>query len=552
MSTDNKPAANFIEKIISDDLAAGKHEAVLTRFPPEPNGYLHIGHVKSICLNFGVANDFKGSCNLRFDDTNPEKEEQQYVDGIEADVRWLGFDWQQPAHHASDYFQRLYDGAVELIKLGKAYICDLNADQMREYRGTLKQAGKNSPTRDRSIEDNLDLFGRMKSGEFEEGSHVLRAKIDMASGNINMRDPIIYRIRHVSHQRTGDAWCIYPMYDYTHCMSDSIEGITHSLCTLEFQDHRPLYEWFLQTLNMPAQPQQIEFSRLNVSHTMTSKRKLKRLVDEGFVDGWDDPRLSTLVAMRRRGIPPMALRNFCEQVGISKSDSVIDMAVLEECVRNELNRTAPRLMAVLDPIKVVITNYPDGQVESLESPNHPQDDSMGVRQLPFSKELYIEREDFAEVAPNKKFKRLAIGKEVRLRNGYVIKGESFIENDAGQVTEVHCTYDPDTLGKNPADGRKVKGVIHWVSCAQAVPAEVRLYDRLFLVENPGAEEDFTQAINPNALQTVSRCYCEPSVLKAQPGDCFQFERTGYFVIDQACKLENLVFNRVVSLRDSWS
>lgn len=552
MTVETKSTAHFIEKIIQQDLDSGKHQTVLTRFPPEPNGYLHIGHVKSICLNFGIANDFNAHCNLRFDDTNPEKEEQQYVDGIEADVRWLGFDWQQPVRHASDYFQQLYEAAVQLIKQGDAYVCDLNAEQMREYRGTLKEPGKDSPYRNRSVEENLQLFLQMKNGDFEEGAHVLRAKIDMSSGNINMRDPVIYRVRHQSHQRTGDTWCIYPMYDYTHCMSDSIEGITHSLCTLEFQDHRPLYDWFLEKLNMPSRPQQIEFSRLNVSHTITSKRKLKRMVDEGFVDGWDDPRLSTLVGMRRRGIPPMALRNFCDQVGISKSDSVIDMSVLEESIRDELNRTAPRLMTVLDPIKVVITNYPEGQTESLESPNHPQDETMGVRQLPFSRELYIERDDFVEQAPNKKYKRLALGKEVRLRNAYVIRAEDVVTNDNGDIVEVHCTYDADTLGKNPADGRKVKGVIHWVSCDQAVTVTVRLYDRLFTVDNPGAEPDFTTVINKDALQVLSNCCCEPSILQAKPGDAFQFERTGYFVIDQDSQSDRVVFNRVVSLRDGWT
>lgn len=552
MSTETKTAAHFIEKIIQDDLAAGKHQTVITRFPPEPNGYLHIGHVKSICLNFGIAQDFNASCNLRFDDTNPEKEEQQYVDGIEADVRWLGFQWQEPVCHASDYFQQLYEGALTLIKQGDAYICDLNAEQMREYRGTLKTPGKNSPFRDRSVEENLSLFESMKKGEFDEGTHVLRAKIDMSSGNVNLRDPVVYRIRHQSHQRTGDTWCIYPMYDYTHCMSDSIEGVTHSLCTLEFQDHRPLYEWFLQKLNMVARPQQIEFSRLNVSHTMTSKRKLKRLVDEGYVDGWDDPRLSTLVGMRRRGVPPMALRQFCDQVGISKSDSVIDMGVLEECIRNELNRTANRAMAVLDAIKVIITNYPEGQVEYVDSSNHPQNEQMGVRQLPFSRELYIERDDFIDEAPNKKYKRLALGKEVRLRNAYVICANEVVKNDAGQVVEVHCSYDEATLGKNPADGRKVKGVIHWLSCLQAVPAEVRLYDRLFTVANPGAEDDFTQAINPDALRVVKSAYVEPGLQQAPSGRCYQFERTGYFVIDQDSQADAILINRVVSLRDSWS
>ena len=545
------PTAHFIEKIISDDLAQGKHDAVLTRFPPEPNGYLHVGHVKSICLNFGVASDFKGSCNLRFDDTNPEKEEQRYVDAIEADIRWLGFEWQAPIHHASDYFQQLYEGAVELIKQGKAYVCELNAEQTREYRGTLKQAGKNSPYRDRAVEENLVLFEKMKAGEFEEGTHVLRAKIDMSSGNMNMRDPVIYRVRHLSHQRTGDAWCIYPMYDYTHCMSDAIEAITHSLCTLEFQDHRPLYEWFLEQLNMPARPQQIEFSRLNVSHTITSKRKLKRLVDEGFVSGWDDPRLSTLIGMRRRGYPAAALRNFCAQVGISKSDSVINLSVMEECVRDELNRTAHRVMAVLDPIKVVITNYPEDHAETVKAPNHPQDESMGERELPFSRTLYIERDDFMETPPNKKFKRLAIGKEVRLRNAYVICANEMVTDADGHVTEVHCSYDSETLGKNPADGRKVKGVIHWVSAEHAVPAEVRLYDRLFTVDNPAAEEDFTKCINSDSYQQLKSCWLEPSIESAKVGDTFQFERTGYFVIDSDTTADQLVFNRVVSLRDSW-
>jgi glutaminyl-tRNA synthetase len=548
---------NFIRQIIDEDLKQGKNDGkVATRFPPEPNGFLHIGHAKSICLNFGVARDYKGTCNLRFDDTNPHKENIKYVEAIQKDVRWLGFDWDDRLYYASDYFEKLYDYAVELIKKGKAYVCDLNAEEIRQYRGTLTEPGKNSPYRDRSVEENLDLFGRMRGGEFPDGAKVLRVKIDMASPNINLRDPTVYRIRHgVVHHQTGEEWCIYPMYDFTHCLSDAIEGITHSLCTLEFEDHRPLYDWFLDELQTPCHPQQIEFSRLVLEYTVTSKRKLTELVDEGLVEGWDDPRMPTIAGMRRRGYRPEAIRDFCDRIGVTKSDNFIEMALLENCVRDDLNSYAPRRMAVLHPLKVVITNYPEEQNEQLTAPNHPQNEDMGTRQLTFSREVYIDQADFMEVAPNKKFKRLVSGGEVRLRNAYVIRCDEVIKNDQGEIIELRCSYDPDTLGANP-EGRKVKGVIHWVSAVNAVSAEVRLYDRLFSHPNPdkaGENKFYKDYLNPDSLRTLTQCYLEASLADAKPGEQFQFEREGYFCLDSEQLGDGkAVFNRTITLRDTWA
>lgn len=539
---------HFIRQIIEDDLETAKHNSIVTRFPPEPNGYLHIGHAKSICLNFTLAQEYPGVCHLRFDDTNPSKEEQEYVDAIQDDVKWLGFDWGENLFYASSYFDKLYQFAVELIRQGKAYIDGSTLEEMRASRGTLTEAGQNSPDRERPIEDSLALFEAMKNGEFEDGRYVLRAKIDMGSGNLNLRDPVLYRIRHAHHQRTGDAWCIYPMYDYAHSVSDALEGITHSLCTLEFQDHRPLYDWCVDNVATPAKPRQIEFARLNLSHTITSKRKLKQLVDDNIVAGWDDPRMPTIRGLRRRGVPAAAIRQFCEMIGISKSDSVIDASVFEECIRDELNHTAARAMAVLDPIKITLSNYPEDQEEMLNASVHPQDDSMGTRELPFSRELYIEREDFMEDAP-KKFFRLAPGKEVRLRNAYVIRCDEVVKDADGVVQELICSYDADTLGKKP-EGRKVKGVIHWLSAKHAKTAQVRLYDRLFMTENPGAEEDFLQSVNPESLTILNSIYIEPSLAEAKAEDCFQFERLGYFCRDRV--ETDLVFNRVVGLRDSWA
>jgi glutaminyl-tRNA synthetase len=548
---------NFIRQIIDEDLKQGKNDGkVATRFPPEPNGFLHIGHAKSICLNFGVARDYNGSCNLRFDDTNPHKENIEYVEAIKQDVHWLGFDWDDRLYYASDYFEKLHDYAVELIKKGKAYVCDLNAEEIRHYRGTLTEPGKDSPYRDRSVEENLDLFARMRGGEFQDGTKVLRAKIDMASPNINLRDPTIYRIRHgVVHHQTGEEWCIYPMYDFTHCLSDAIEGITHSLCTLEFEDHRPLYDWFLDELQTPCHPQQIEFSRLVLEYTITSKRKLTELVDEGFVEGWDDPRMPTIAGMRRRGYRSDAIRDFCDRIGVTKSDNFIEMALLENCVRDDLNTHAPRRMAVLHPLKVVISNYPEEQTEQLTAPNHPQDESMGSRQLTFSREVYIDQADFMEVAPNKKFKRLVSGEEVRLRNAYVIRCDEVIKNDQGEIIELRCSYDPDTLGANP-EGRKVKGVIHWVSAKNAVSAEVRLYDRLFSHPNPdkaGEGKDYREFLNPDSLRTLTQCYLEAGLADARPGEQFQFEREGYFCLDSEHLSDGKpVFNRTITLRDTWA
>jgi glutaminyl-tRNA synthetase len=545
-------ASNFIRNIIERDVSAGKHGGrVATRFPPEPNGYLHIGHAKSICLNFGVAEDYAGVCNLRFDDTNPHKENLEFVEAIQDDVRWLGFDWGDRVYYASDYFDKLYEFAVALIKKGKAYVCDLNAEQIREYRGTLTEEGRDSPYRDRSVAENLGLFQRMRNGEFEDGSRVLRARIDMASPNINMRDPTIYRIRHgVMHHQTGEEWCIYPMYDFTHCLSDSLEGITHSLCTLEFEDHRPLYDWFLDELEVECHPQQIEFSRLELQYTVTSKRKLTELVDEGYVEGWDDPRMPTIAGMRRRGYTPESIRDFCERIGVTKSENRIELSVLETCVRDALNRTAPRRMAVLHPVKVVIENYPEQGEEQLPAANHPQDDTMGARELAFTREVFIDREDFREQAPNK-FKRLVLGGEVRLRNAYVIRCEDVIKDSHGEIIELRCSYDPETLRDNP-EGRKVRGVIHWVSARYGIPAELRLYDRLFAHPTPDADGSYKAHLNPHSLLTLTQCILEPSLASARPGDFFQFEREGYFCVDADHSHDRPIFNRTATLRDSWA
>jgi glutaminyl-tRNA synthetase len=547
---------NFIRKIVEDDLRAGRHEGrIATRFPPEPNGYLHIGHAKSICLNFGIAEDYNGNCNLRFDDTNPHKENIEYVEAIKVDVRWLGYDWDDRLFYASDYFEQLYEFAVELINSGKAYVCDLTAEEIREYRGTLTVPGKDSPYRNRSIIENLNLFVRMRNGEFEDGSRVLRAKIDMASPNINMRDPTLYRIRHgVIHHQTGEEWCIYPMYDYTHPISDALESITHSICTLEFEDHRPLYDWVLDNVSVPCHPQQIEFSRLNLQYTVMSKRKLTELVSEGYVEGWDDPRMPTIAGMRRRGYSPASIRDFCERIGVTKSENSVEMGMLEYSVREDLNAHAPRRMAVLHPLKVIITNYPEDQVENLEGANHPQDEAMGVRTLPFTREVYIEREDFREEASSK-FKRLVTGGEVRLRNAYVIRCDEVVKDAYEEVIELHCSYDPATLGANP-EGRKVKGVIHWVSARFGVPAEIRLYDRLFSHPTPDATRDgrnYKEFINPDSLHTLTQCIVEPSLSGSSPGESFQFEREGYFCRDARLGAgPDLVFNRTVTLRDSWT
>ncbi len=547
---------NFIRQIIDEDLAQNKNDGrVVTRFPPEPNGYLHIGHAKSICLNFGIARDYDGSCHLRFDDTNPHKESAEFVEAIKRDVEWLGFDWGDRVYFASDYFERLYQYAVALIKAGKAFVCDLDAEQMRAFRGTLTEAGKNSPFRDRSVEENLDLFARMRAGEFEDGQRVLRAKIDMAAPNINLRDPTIYRIRHgVTHHQTGEAWCIYPMYDYTHCISDALEHITHSICTLEFEDHRPLYNWFLEQLDVPCHPQQIEFSRLQLQYTVTSKRKLTQLVEDGYVAGWDDPRMPTLAGMRRRGYTPDALRTFCDRIGVTRSDNSIEMGVLEHCVREDLNARAPRRMAVLRPLKVILTNYPEDKQEILTAANHPNDETMGSRQLPFTRELFIDKNDFLEQAPNK-FKRLVAGGEVRLRNAYVIRCDQVIKDTCGEIIELRCRYDEHTLGKKP-EGRKVKGVIHWVSASKNIRATVRLYDRLFNHATPDASKDgkdFIEHLNADSLKTLTHCYLELSLADAEVGESFQFEREGYYCLDPDHDDDHVpVFNQTVSLRDSWA
>ncbi len=545
---------DFIRQIVAEDCAKGTWGGrVHTRFPPEPNGYLHIGHAKSICLNFGIAQEFGGKCNLRFDDTNPSKEDQEYVDAIIEDVRWLGWDWEDRLYFASDYFQQMYDWAVELIKKGKAYVCDLSAEETRQYRGTLTEPGKNSPYRSRSIEENLDLFERMKKGEFPDGSRTLKAKIDMAHPNLNMRDPVMYRILHATHHRTGDQWCIYPMYDWAHGLEDSIEGITHSICTLEFENHRPLYDWFLDQLGI-HHPRQIEFARLNLTYTLMSKRKLLRLVKENHVRGWDDPRMPTLSGLRRRGYSPEAIRNFCKVIGVNKFNSTVDYALLEHCLREDLNKTSPRVMAVLNPLKVVLTNYPDGQTEMLEAINNPEDPAAGTRQVPFSKVLYIEQDDFMENPP-KKFYRLAPGREVRLRYGYFIKCENVVKDSAGNILELHCTYDPATRGGEAPDGRKVKATIHWVSAAHALDAEVRLYEHLFTKENPEDApegQDFTVNINPDSLKILTGCKAEPSLKNTKPLDRRQFERLGYFCTDPDTSKGRLVFNRTVTLKDTWS
>ncbi len=555
-STKAPSSTNFIKQIIEADREAGKHDGrVHTRFPPEPNGYLHIGHAKSICLNFGLAREFNGMCNLRFDDTDPSKESIEYVESIKADVRWMGFDWEDREYYASDYFEQLFEYAVQLIKAGKAYVDSLSAEEIREHRGTLTEPGKNSPYRERSIEENLDLFERMRAGEFKDGEHVLRAKIDMASPNIIMRDPTLYRIKHVPHYRTGNMWCIYPMYDFTHCLSDSIEGITHSNCTLEFESNRELYDWVLDSLEV-FHPRQIEFARLNLSFTVLSKRKLIRLVEEGHVDGWDDPRMPTISGVRRRGFPPEALRNFCDRIGVAKADSTVDMALLEFCVRETLNKTAPRVMGVLRPLKVIIDNYPEDREEELEAINNPEDPSAGTRQIPFCRELYIERDDFMEDPP-KKFFRLGPGREVRLRYAYFVTCVDVVKNpDTGEVTELHCTYDPATRGGDAPDGRRVKGTLHWVSAKHAVNARVRLYDHLFTKENPNEVDegqDFTARLNPNSLEILDNCKLEPSLATAEPGSRCQFERLGYFCVDSKDSTpESPVFNRTVTLRDTWA
>ncbi len=554
-NTDSARPTDFIREIVEEDLKTGKYGGrVHTRFPPEPNGYLHIGHAKSICLNFGIAAQYGGPCNLRFDDTNPTKEEAEYVKSIMEDVRWLGFDWEDRLFYASDYYEQLHQYAIKLIKKGKAYVDDSSADEVREARGTLTEPGKESPYRNRSIKENLDLFERMRAGEFPDGSRVLRAKIDMASGNLNMRDPVMYRILHATHHRTGDKWCIYPMYDFAHGQSDSIEGITHSICTLEFEDHRPLYDWFLNELEI-HHPQQIEFARLNLSHTVLSKRKLLRLVEEGHVNGWDDPRIPTISGLRRRGYTPESIRTFCDCIGVAKRDSVVDIALLEHCLREDLNKRAPRVMAVLRPLKLIIDNYPEGEVEQLESVNNPEDDTMGTRKVPFSCVLYVERDDFREDAPKKWF-RLAPGREVRLKHAYIIKCERVIKDEkTGEVMELHCSYDPETKSGGAKASRKVKGTLHWVCASHAVEAEVRLYDHLFLKADPDDVEkgsDFQANLNPNSLETLTSCKLEPSLASAKPKDRFQFLRLGYFCVDPDSSNKRLIFNRTVSLHDTWA
>jgi glutaminyl-tRNA synthetase len=555
-SAEFTPPPNFIKHIVDADIEAGKNDGrVHTRFPPEPNGYLHIGHAKSICLNFGLAEEYRGLCNLRYDDTDPAKEEVEYVDSIKQDVRWLGFDWQDREYYASDYFEQLFEFAVQLIKKGKAYVDSLSADEIREYRGTLTEPGKNSPYRERSIEENLDLFERMRAGEYEEGEHVLRAKIDMASPNMLMRDPTLYRIKKVPHYRTAGMWVIYPMYDFTHCLSDSIEGITHSICTLEFEINRELYDWVLDQLDV-YHPQQIEFARLNISHTVLSKRKLIRLVEAGHVETWDDPRMPTISGLRRRGYTPKAVRNFCDRIGVAKADSMVDIALLEYCIREDLNKHTPRVMGVLRPLKVIIDNYPENEMEELDAVNNPEDPSMGTRKVPFSRELYIEQDDFMEDPP-RKFFRLGPGREVRLRYAYFITCVDVLKDpETGDVIELHCTYDPETRGGDAPDGRKVKGTLHWVSASHAVSAQVRLYEHFFVNENPNEVEegkDFTDYINPNSLEILANCMVEPSLSGAKPGSRYQFERLGYFCVDAKDSTEgSLLFNRTVTLRDTWA
>lgn len=542
--------SNFIRQIIDKDLQSGLHSTVATRFPPEPNGYLHIGHAKSICLNFGIAQDYQGTCNLRFDDTNPEKEDIDFVNSIKHDVSWLGFEWNGKERYSSNYFDQLHGFAVELIQKGLAYVDFSPQEKMREMRGTLTQPGINSPYRDTSPEENLTLFAKMRAGEFKEGECSLRAKIDMTSSFMCMRDPVIYRVKFAHHHQTGDKWCIYPMYDFTHCISDAIEGISHSLCTLEFQDNRRLYDWVIEHISIDCTPRQYEFSRLNLEYTVLSKRKLIQLVEEHHVSGWDDPRMPTIAGIRRRGYTPSSVREFCLRIGVTKMDNMVEMSMLEACIRDELNANAPRRMAVIDPLKVIIENYPEDQVEWLDAPNHPSDESMGTRKVPFSKELWIEKEDFKESA-NKKFKRLVLEKEVRLRNAYFLRADRCDVDENGEVITVYCTYDPTTLGKDPEDGRKAKGVIHWVSAAEGKQADIRLYDRLFTVPNPAAEEEFTATINPESL-IVKKGFVEPSLATAEIAQAFQFERTGYFCIDNDSKPDALVINRTVELRDTWA
>ncbi len=553
---ESRSGLNFIRVIIEEDLRTNKNGGrVHTRFPPEPNGYLHIGHAKSICLNFSLASEYNGLCNLRFDDTNPSKEETEYIESIKEDIRWLGFDWEDRLYYASDYFEKLYHFAIELIKKGKAYVCDLSPEQIRAYRGTLTEPGQDSPYRNRSPEENLDLFQRMRAGEFEDGARVLRAKIDMAHPNLNMRDPVMYRIVHAPHHRTGDKWCIYPTYDWTHGQSDSLEGITHSICTLEFEDHRPLYDWFLNQLEI-YHPQQIEFARLNLTRTVMSKRKLIRLVKEGYVSGWNDPRMPTISGLRKRGYTPRSIRDFCDRIGVAKRDSMVDVALLEHCVREDLNKRAPRVMAVFRPLRLVIDNFPEGEVEELDAINNPEDPGMGVRKIPFSRVLYIEQDDFLEDPP-KKFFRLAPGREVRLRYAYFVKCVDVVKDEkTGRIEEVHCTYDPETRGGGAPDGRKVKATLHWVSAPHAIEARVRLYDHLFLKDNPGDERegaDFISHLNPNSLEDLASCRVEPSLAGAKPGARYQFERLGYFCVDPVdSSAQNLVFNRTVTLRDTWA
>ena len=553
-ATESKARSNFIKTIVDEDLRSGKHETIRTRFPPEPNGYLHIGHAKAICLNFRIAEEFDGTCNLRFDDTNPIKEEEEYVESIKRDIRWLGFDFEGREFYASDYFAQLYEWAVKLVKKGRAYVDDLTAEQIREYRGTLTEPGRESPYRDRPVEENLTLLEQMRNGDFPGGSRVLRAKIDMAAGNLNLRDPAMYRILHASHHRTGDDWCIYPMYDFAHGQSDSIEGITHSLCSLEFEDHRPLYDWFIRELEI-FHSRQIEFARLNLSYTVLSKRKLLQLVNEGLVSGWDDPRMPTLSGMRRRGYPPRAIRRFSDAIGVAKANSLVDIALLEHLVREELNLAAPRAMAVLRPLKVVLTNYPESQTEDMDAVNNPEDPAAGSRKVPFSKELYIDREDFQE-DPHKKFFRLAPGREVRLRWGYFIRCVEVLKDSNGEITELHCTYDAETRGGYAPDGRKVRGTIHWVSAPHALDAKVRLYDHLFAKADAGEVEerqDFKANLNPASLEVLHHCKVEPSLAGANPGESIQFERVGYFCVDsKESTPERLLFNRTVTLRDTWA
>ncbi|MFQ6104107.1 MAG: glutamine--tRNA ligase/YqeY domain fusion protein [Candidatus Glassbacteria bacterium] len=554
--TNPKATKDFIRNIITEDLRTNKYNGrVHTRFPPEPNGYLHIGHAKSICLNFGIAAEYGGLCNLRFDDTNPSKEDIEYVESIMEDVRWLGFDWDDRLYYASDYFEQLYQYALQLIRKGKAYVCDLSPDEIREYRGTLTEPGRESPYRNRSVEENLDLFERMRAGEFEDGSRVLRAKIDMAAPNLNMRDPVIYRILHSAHHRTGDRWCIYPMYDFTHCISDSIEKITHSLCTLEFEDHRPLYDWFLDELNI-YHPQQIEFARLNISHTVLSKRRLLELVEGGYVSGWDDPRMPTISGLRRRGYTPASIRSFCDRIGVAKRESTVDVSLLEHSIREDLNKRAQRVMAVLRPLRLIIDNYPKGKVEEVDAVNNPEDAGMGTRKIPFSRELYIERDDFREEPP-RKFFRLAPGREVRLKHAYYITCDRVVKDErTGEIVELHCSYDPKTRGGTSDDGRIVRGTLHWVSAPHALEAEVRLYDHLFTKADPGDEpegSDFKSFLNPNSLETLTSCKVEPSLTNAKPGDRYQFLRQGYFCVDSVDSTDKrLVFNRTVTLRDTWA